>query len=319
MSTHLRLLQAGLDETARHLERWQREDALRAAKLLDAAARSAEPGMREAFLTSLRKLRQAVREADLAAVLESGGSAEALIDLIPWDSVTARPLQEAWKAILLNLVAESTAIAAEALPAAVTARLQGGGERAADWARNHAAQLVQAITTGQQLAIRDTIGRVFAGDAAARLTPAQAAKVIRATVGLTAKQAQAVTNFRAELVDDGRATPKVDAAAGRYADKLRAYRADMIARTETVGASQQGQQAQWAEAAAQGLIPQAQVERVWYVTEDDRLDPIVCAPMDGQRTTLAGFFTTGDGREIALPPAHPGCRCTVILGLPSTV
>jgi hypothetical protein len=309
MTTGLRLLQAGLVQTRARLERWQREDALRAAKLLDAAARSAEPGMRDAYLTSLRRLRQAIREADLAAVMESGGGAESLIDLIPWDSVAAGPMRAAWTAILLDLVARASSIAADALPSTVAAGLTQGGERAADWARSHAANMVTAITDGQRVAIRDTVARVFTGADEDRLTPAQAAQVIRSTVGLTPKLNQAVLNLRDELVEREQSQPKVDAGVRKYGDKLRAYRAQAIATTETLDASNVAQQSKWQEAVAQGLLGPHEVSRVWNVTEDDRLDLVVCAPMDGQRVGLNEFFMTGDGRQILTPTAHPFCRC----------
>ena len=102
MTVGLRLLDATLGQAAARLEQWQREDALRAAKLLDQAARSAEPEMRDAFLRSIRKLRLAIQEAQLADVLASGGSAESIIDLIPWTQVAAEPLRTAWQAILLD-------------------------------------------------------------------------------------------------------------------------------------------------------------------------------------------------------------------------
>ena len=315
MTVGLRLLQAGLNQTARRLERWQREDAIRAARLLDAAARSAEPGMRDAFLSSIRKLRLAIQEAQLADVLAAGGSAESIIDLIPWTQVAAEPLRTAWQAIVLDLVAEASGIALSVLPEAVTDSLQASGERAADWARQHVAHLVTDITDSQRVAIRETVAAVYHGAEEVRLTPAQAAKAIRSTVGLTPRLAEAVTNFRGSLVADGVAASRAQSKAGKYADKLRAYRADMIARTETVTAANQAQQATWHDAAAEGLISVQNSVRVWHVIDDDRLDLLICAPMDEQRVALNEHFVTGDGRFIMTPAAHPGCRCFLSIDL----
>ena len=305
----LRLLQDRLGQTARRLEQWQREDALRAARLLDAAARSAEPGMRDAFLSSIRKLRLAVQEAALADALASGGSAETILDLIPWNDVAAEPLRRAWQAILLDLVAEASGIALSVLPEAVTGNLQASGQRAADWAQQNVAHLVTGITDSQRVAIRETVARVYHGPEELRLTPAQAAKTIRSTVGLTPKLTDAVVSFQGDLVADGVALPRAQAQAGKYAEKLRAYRADMIARTETVTAANQAQQATWHDAAAEGLISVQNSVRVWHVIDDDRLDLLVCAPMDEQRVSLNQPFVTGDGRYVYTPAAHPGCRC----------
>lgn len=105
----------------------------------------------------------------------------------------------------------------------------------------------------------------------------------------------------------------VDQLAGEIEDVLgdgSGDRAEEIARTETMRASNEGQQALWDQAVDDGLLTGTE-EQVWIVTPDDRLCPI-CEPLEDERAPLDGTFTV-DGEEIDGPPAHPNCRC--VLGL----
>lgn len=91
-----------------------------------------------------------------------------------------------------------------------------------------------------------------------------------------------------------------------------AARAETIARTETMKASNDGQQLLWEEAAEKGLLTGLE-KKEWIVTPDDRLCP-VCEPMDGVQVELGGFFSV-DGEQLEGPPAHPNCRCTIGLAV----
>jgi hypothetical protein len=75
-----------------------------------------------------------------------------------------------------------------------------------------------------------------------------------------------------------------------------------------------GQQLAWDRAATDGIIDSDNARKKWIVTPDDRLDEIVCEPMpemdENQDVKISGQFTTGDGRMISQPTAHPNCRCT---------
>ena len=89
-------------------------------------------------------------------------------------------------------------------------------------------------------------------------------------------------------------------------------RAEVIARTETMRASNEGQSQLWDQAVEVGLLT-GNEHQIWITTPDDRLCPI-CEPMDGETTGLDGTFTV-DGEEIEGPPAHPNCRCTIGLSV----
>lgn len=87
-----------------------------------------------------------------------------------------------------------------------------------------------------------------------------------------------------------------------------ADRADNIARTETMTASNQGQLEAWDQATDAGLL-NGDEKKEWIVTPDDRLCPI-CEPLDGQQVEMSGVFKTELG-DVDAPPVHPRCRCTI--------
>ena len=100
---------------------------------------------------------------------------------------------------------------------------------------------------------------------------------------------------------------------GKYAKALERQRSLKIARTETLNASNGGQQTLWLEAKDAGYLDPDKTTREWLVTDDDRLDTNICEPMDGQERGLDESFTTGDGRSVDHPSAHPECRCSMRL------
>jgi hypothetical protein len=87
-----------------------------------------------------------------------------------------------------------------------------------------------------------------------------------------------------------------------------AARAEMIARTETMSASNMGQQMLWEQAVGEGFLT-GDEKKVWIVTPDDVLC-LICEPMEDVTVALDDTFNV-DGEDIAAPPAHPNCRCTV--------
>lgn len=86
-------------------------------------------------------------------------------------------------------------------------------------------------------------------------------------------------------------------------------RAEEIARTETMMASNVGQQEAWRQAADDDLLT-GQEKQEWIVTPDDRLCPD-CEDMDGEQAGLDDTFHSQEFGDVDGPPLHPRCRCTV--------
>lgn len=181
---------------------------------------------------------------------------------------------------------------------------------ALNWAKTHSAELVKEITDTTKQALKGIVGTAFEQHRAPRPT----AKAIRDQIGLTAKQSQAVTNRRLRLIKGGMSEAKATATANKFAELQRKRRALVIARTETIAASNEGQRQLWLQAVQRGYLSPGAL-RKWIVTPDDRLCK-TCKPLNGK---LAGlnekFQAKGAKATIAVmgPPLHPQCRCAVIL------
>jgi hypothetical protein len=130
-------------------------------------------------------------------------------------------------------------------------------------------------------------------------------------MGLNKQQEKALAAFQKKLQEED--ASNIEERVAKYAKALERRRSLNIARTETLNASNGGQQTLWLEAKDSGHLDPNKTDREWLVTEDDRLDVVQCEPMDGQKRSLEEPFTTGDGRSIMQPTAHPDCRCSMRL------
>lgn len=225
---------------------------------------------------------------------------------------------------LANLIAIS-----KALPpiAALEALLRGGANpnvlRAATVTR---LRLIREISEFSRDAIHDVLLDASKGS----LPPAEVARRLKGLVGLTQTQTNAVQNYRRllEAGDHGEALTralrdkrfdrslqgqplapeKIDQMVDRYAERMHAYRAQNIARTEGIRTLAEGNHASWQDAIDAGTVVRGDLIRSWIVAEDERTCP-VCAAIPGMNPDGVGFdqpFDSPDG-PVSLPPAHPSC------------
>jgi hypothetical protein len=88
-----------------------------------------------------------------------------------------------------------------------------------------------------------------------------------------------------------------------------ATRADLIARTESMIAANEGQAEAWDHATDAGVLT-GDEQKIWIVADDQALCPI-CEGLADQTVALDDNFESPDtGEEFDQPPAHPRCRCT---------
>jgi len=80
-------------------------------------------------------------------------------------------------------------------------------------------------------------------------------------------------------------------------------RTRMIARTESMTATNEGQRDLWEQAVKDGYL-NGDEQQVWITTPDDKLCDI-CEPLEGVTVGMDEDFPE-EG-----PPAHPNCRCTI--------
>lgn len=170
--------------------------------------------------------------------------------------------------------------------------------------------------------------------------PAEVAAALSQVIGLTPRQAAAVSNFRRLLMDGDREAlrralrdrrfdatveswisggntvdeAKVDAMVARYAERSLASRAATIARTESLKAVVNGIRDAYKQAVDSGRLLDSEVRRRWLVVPDERLCP-VCGSIpllnDIHGVGVNEPYKSINGLIIA-PLAHPNCRCTEV-------
>lgn len=177
--------------------------------------------------------------------------------------------------------------------------------RAIQIVSDRGANLVRQIGLETRNAIRKEIDKAFKEGLGADRTADNLINLI----GLTERQAAAVTKFRITSLENGASIKRAQRDAKRYADRLLQNRAMVIARTELMSAANEGHLEMVRQGVDQGIIPNKQLTKIWIVTPDDRLCPW-CRPMEGQQISLDEFFTSGLG-PVQNPPLHPQCRCVM--------
>jgi hypothetical protein len=178
---------------------------------------------------------------------------------------------------------------------------QGKNVEAQEFAQGLGAALVREISEETREAIRTAIARVIREG----IPPYEAAKLIKTMIGLTSQQVQGVMNYRAQMINAGHPAAKVDQLVGKYTDKKLAQRSKTIARTETMRALNEGKVAAAIQMVNEDLLGEDAIKE-WLTTPDELLCPI-CEAMDGVQVPFIEDFET-EG-----PPAHPNCRCTVVI------
>jgi hypothetical protein len=101
---------------------------------------------------------------------------------------------------------------------------------------------------------------------------------------------------------DGASQEEID----RRAEEPLDYRADMIARSETIYASYAGERETWRQADDLGLLPDTAVQE--WIAEGDACE--ICAPLDGATAALDEPF---DGDIYQPGDPHPNSRCAVVM------
>ncbi len=194
--------------------------------------------------------------------------------------------------------------------------------------------------------VRNTIAQVVTRGMAAGLAPDRIAREVKAGIGLTATQEAALNNYR-NMLEQGDAgaldrrlrdkrsdglvqaavdgtkqlsPEQIDSLVNRYEQRYVAYRANTIARYETLRASNQGAIDAVQQAVDDGTLPEGRVTKNWLISDDERLcarcRSVVDIQPDGvaldENFTWRVVSRKGTERTgvIGVPPLHPSCRCS---------
>ena len=202
-------------------------------------------------------------------------------------------------------------------------------------------RFIQEFTAGQRdatrIALVDGIER--------GLNPTAQARNFRASVGLTARQQEAVNNYRRLLVRAGEgdsealtrqlrdrrfdptvrraiaareplSQAQIDRMVKRYRERYIKYRAEVIGRTEALRVVHAGNDEAYRQAIDRGAIDRAEIQRTWVTARDERVRPTHHAAA-GQVRGIDEPFVVG-GAQLRYPgdsraPAREtvNCRCSL--------
>lgn len=302
-------------------------NASRMVRLLNAA----EPAIKRKFLEQIGGARGLRSLEEITTLLEAGRIEEALNMMDEVAGGLSNAIEEAYLAAGLNTAdflrrQTGTMIEFNELNARALAYLQNQRER-----------LIREMTRQQQAATFEALN-----DGVRRgLRPDQIARSFRDSLGLTVTQQRAVQNFRRLLeegdsaaltralrdkrfdrtvnraIKDGLAlTPKqVDRMVDRYRERYINYRANVIARSEALAATNAGDDEMWQQAIDKGIVDPDDVTSTWRTAADERVRDSHSF-MNGQVRPFGEPFLSGNGNLLRFPgdPQAPTsdtiqCRC----------
>lgn len=214
--------------------------------------------------------------------------------------------------------------------------------RAVDEMRNARLRLISGLTSVQRDAIRETLVEGIRTG----LNPLDQARGVIRSIGLTARQVQTVNTFRRLLQEgsaealrrelrDRRFDPlirraiagealtqdQIDRMVQRYSERLLAFRARTIARTESLRAVHQGNELMYAQAVESGVLDPTRLVREWLTSRDSRVRDSHDG-MNGQKQLFGQPFISDVGNRLRYPgdPGAPAsetiqCRCVAVTTL----
>jgi hypothetical protein len=310
-----------------------------------------EPTVRRAFLDSFKNVKDQSQIIQITKAIYENNIPAAL-DAVGLDPVNFRPLDRAL-ASAYEAGGNATASGFPLLgqPGELRLRFQFDvrNPAAEQWINNYSSTLITDILDDQRNMIRNVLAEGLARgdnprDTALGLIGELGPDGSRrgGLIGLTDSQSKWVQNYADELASD---TPsdalartlrdprfdpivlnaeeagqklsadQIDTMVKAYKNRALQYRAEAIARSETITALHEAQNQAMNQAVNSGAIDPAAVSYIWRATKDGRTRDSHRV-MDGQKVAMGEMFITGDGNMLEYPgdPNGPpeeviNCRC----------
>jgi hypothetical protein len=273
--------------------------------------------MVRAFLAGVENMR-----ADLDAAAARAGSPVEMIhevSRVSWTALTV-PVERAWAvAALAELHAMGVASGRVRIRKAEMFDVEDlaltPAERAAlVWMTDHGLLMVGDLANSSKEAVKQVLRTGMEEGWDMR----RMARGIRDVTGMNQRQAGAWLKMEQRLKDGGVPEAKAGRQLERYRKALVRQRAEMIARTEVVTARNQGNLMEWEAMQREGDLPM-HAKKKWVAAmgqagKGGRTCEI-CAELDGhQPIPLSSPFSSSImGKLLQRPPAHPSCRCTIVV------
>ncbi len=303
----------------------------RLVAVLDAA----EPRVRRRFLRLVRDTQALMQLEQIATLLETGQAVEALAiseDIAPGLATT---LDQVYAAAGLS--------AAEVIRSRSQVdtlfEFNSANRRAVSHLQETRLRLLVEFAGEQRAATQ-----VFLESAFQRgLAPIEQARQLQKSIGLTSKQARIIQNYRRNLEQRSTSaltrqlrdrrfdstvarairtnTPlsatQIDRMVDRYSERWVRFRANTIAKTESLAAAGAADEEAWMQAVDAGVIDEEDITQVWRTSgRSNRRDSH--RAMEGQKRKLGQAFESGAGVALRYPgdsragaAETANCNCVV--------
>jgi hypothetical protein len=293
-----------------------------------------ESAIRDEFLAVVRRIVGEARVGEIERLIIAGRVND-IAAALGIDSAALTPVVEAVRnAMIAGGAMESASVRVPRRLTGVRFRFDIRAPMAESWMRDHGARLVTNILADQRNAIRTS---VTAALEAGRNPRAAALDIVGRVgaggrrqggiIGLTDQQTGFVANARRELRDlDGNyftrqrrdrrfdsivrrhitsgqplSQADIDRITGRYADRLLAYRGEMIGRTEAHDALEAGRMQTYQQAVDEGTVSDQNVERTWKTASDPRVRDSHVAMHNQRIHGMSALFQSPTGALLAYP------------------
>lgn len=310
-----------------------------------------EPTLRRAFLDSFKNVSNTSQIGQITKAIYAGDVNTAM-EAVGLDPVNFRPFDRALSSAYEaggNATASGFPLLGK--PGELRLKFQFDVRNAAaeNWISNYSSTLVTDIVNDQRTMIRNVLSEGLARgdnprDTALHLIGELGPDGVRrgGMIGLTDSQAQWVQNYADELSSDRPSDAlarslrdprfdsivlnaeeageklsqdQIDTMVKSYKNRALQYRAEAIARSETITALHEAQNQAMNQAVNSGAIDADAVSYIWRATNDGRTRDSHRA-MDGQKVAMGEMFVTGAGNFLEYPgdPNGPpeeviNCRC----------
>lgn len=182
------------------------------------------------------------------------------------------------------------------------------------WVSRRVADLVTNLSNEGKAALRHVIQQAIHDGVDLRRDPKAIERILRVYgPGLDRRRQGTVLRFIDAQRTAGTSEIETFRRARTLRDRLVKDRARVIARHETMLATNAGQQEAWDQAEALGFLPRIGVVQEWLVAPGIERTCDICKGMSGQRRPRGQLFTMPGGGSVSYPPAHVLCRCCLII------
>ncbi len=273
------------------------------AKRIEALTTRMSGAVKIGLVNGIEKFKARIKPQEIYNAWASGDY-NAVTEAIPWNKMP-EDMDDLYQGVS-DAALRATGLSIEALPPEQrpALRFDAKNPKLARYVQTRTGSLIQRVSHETRETVRQAVMRSF--NVAA--TPRQISRRIVGAIGLLPAQQDTLVRYRMGLTQSGMSPSRVDALEDSYRNRMLAYRAQTIARTETASALNVGQLEVWKGAAQEGLISH-ESKKVWQV---DGHPCEECDDMDGEAVGLNEFWVYTDGRQLEIPTeSHPNCMCSM--------